>query len=149
MKTAYHNNQKLNNMQKAFVYEYIKDLDPAKAAIRVGYSDSNAENTAKTFLENPLVVTEIKKAIKEQTKRLQIEKSYILDKLLSIIEFSLDVEDILDKEGNPTGKQKLRDTASGFKALEILAKHTGFSSDRDAAKPPEPNIIHNLDGSLI
>ncbi len=53
---------------------------------------------------------------------------------LQIAEFSLEEEDILDKDGNYTGKKKLRDTGAGLKALESLCKYLGFNNQAEAER---------------
>ena len=63
----------------------------------------------------------------------------------------MEEEDILDKEGNPTGKKKLRDTSAGLKALESLCKYLGFNSkeDEDEYKQAKIITISNLDDEKI
>jgi len=141
----------LTPLQKRFTEEYIKDLNPEKAAIRAGYSKANAYTRAEALLNDPYIVEEIKRLIKSQTQKLRVEKSYIIEKLLNIAEFSLTVEEVLDKNGNPTGIKKFRDTAAGMKALELLGKHSASlesHSDVDN-ETPKINIINNLDENKI
>ena len=59
-------------------------------------------------------------------------------------------EDITDKEGNFTGKRKLRDTSAALKALESLCKYLGFNSKlEEGYKPAKIITISNLDDSKI
>ena len=61
-------------------------------------------------------------------------------------------EDITDKEGNYTGKKKLRDSSAGLKALESLCKYLGFSSaEKEESEYKEAKIItiSNLDDEKI
>ena len=80
-----------------------------------------------------------------------MQKGYVIQKLLQIAEFSLETEDILDKEGNPTGKVKLRDSSAGLKALESLCKYLGFSNSKSEDEYKEAKIItiSNLDDDKI
>ena len=71
---------------------------------------------------------------------------------MQIAEFSLEEEDILDKEGCPTGKKKLRDTSAGLKALESLCKYLGFTitqDNEDEYKAAKIITISNLDDEKI
>lgn len=70
---------------------------------------------------------------------------------MQIAEFSLEEEDILDKDGNYTGKKKLRDTGAGLKALESLCKYLGFNNQEEAEgyKPAKIITISNLDEKKI
>ena len=69
---------------------------------------------------------------------------------MQIVQFSLEEEDILDKDGNFTGKRKLRDSSAGLKALESLCKYLGFSSTNpEACKEAKIITISNLDDKKI
>ena len=79
-------------------------------------------------------------------------KGYVIKKLLEIAEFSLEREDILDKDGNITGKKKLRDASAGLKALESLCKYLGFTVSKDENtdyKEAKIITISNLDDEKI
>lgn len=143
--------KKLTELQKKFINEYIIDLNPEQAAIRAGYCDKNALRHANQLIQNPNIISRIKQQIKEQTKRLRIEKSYIIQKLLKVAEFSLEEEAVTDKSGNPTGKTKLRDTTAGMKALEMLCKHCGIADKaiKTDSGLPKINIIKGLDESKV
>lgn len=138
----------LTELQRRFVKEYIKDLCPKDAAVRAGYKESIAERTAEALLVDPAVVIAVKNAIKAQATALRVEKSYIIDKLIAIAEFCLTVEDVLDKDGSPTGKLKFRDTGAGLKAIEILHKYFGLSEHKEGLLPII-NTVNNLDGRKI
>jgi len=138
----------LTNQQKKFVTEYIKTLNGEASAKSSGYK--NPEAVVEQLLTNPLVIKEINKKLKEQISALHIDKGYVIKKLLQIAEFSLEEEDILDKDGGYTGKKKLRDTSAGLKALESLCKYLGFSSDiKEDYKPAKIITISNLDENKI
>jgi len=136
--------------QKIFVQEYIKTLDGTFALETAGYKVKNKAEYARKLLSDPDIVKEIRRELDFQIKALRVEKGYVVQKLLQIAEFSLEPEDILDKEGNPTGKKKLRDTSAGLKALESLAKYLGFSN-ASASEAVSPKIItvENLDEKKI
>lgn len=143
--------KELTAQQKNFISEYIKDLDAERAAVTAGYKKSTAAQKAKELLAKPEIIKEMKKLIEFQAKSLMVSKLYIIKKLLNIAEFCLETEDILDKEGNPSGKRKLRDTGAGLRALEFLSKHLGFykpeKTDDDSS--PQINTIINLDEDRI
>ena len=120
--------KQLTKQQKQFVMEYIKLLDGEKALLRAGYKVSNPAAYASKLLENDSIVNEINKQLKLQIEALNVQKGYVIRKLLQIAEFSLEEEDILDKDGNYTGKKKLRDSSAGLKALESLCKYLGISA---------------------
>lgn len=143
--------KQLTKQQKIFVTEYIKSLDGKYSAKIAGYKSKNLEEVSVGLLSSEAIIKEIKKQLKEQIESLRINKGYVIHKLLQIAEFSLEEEDILDKDGGYTGKKKLRDTSAGLKALESLCKYLGFSAKQEAESGTSPQIItiSNLDDNKI
>ena len=141
----------LTKQQQTFVDEYIKHLDSTKAAINAGYTKSRAKFQGELLLKRPYIIAAIKEAIIAQAASLQVSKAYIVERLLKIIEFSSAQEEILDKDGNKTGKIKLRDTQSSLRALDFLCKHLGMSSQDEQSNldNPQITIIDNLNEKRI
>ena len=141
----------LTQQQKRFVAEYIKSLDGELSAQKAGYKSRDLKTIANNLLSDNMVINEIKEQLKKQISSLRVHKGYVIQKLLQIAEFSLEEEEILDKEGNYTGKKKLRDTSAGLKALESLCKYLGFNSNSDENEYKEAKIItiSNLDDDKI
>ena len=144
--------KQLTTTQKLFVTEYIKTLNGEKALQSAGYSTKNTKKTLSRLLSNNLIINEIKNQLKNHIDTLNVPKGYVVHKLLQIAEFSLEEEDILDKEGNYTGKKKLRDASAGLKALETLCKYLGFSAAKNEntdCKDAKIITITNLDDTKI
>lgn len=136
--------------QQKFIEEYIKTLDGEASCRYAGYKSSNLKELSNKMLADKKIVNAIKSELLSRIPSLRVEKGYIVQKLLQIIEFSLEEEDILDKEGSFTGKRKLRDTSTGLKALENLCKHLGFGSTQDATYQEAKIItISNLDENKL
>jgi len=141
--------KQLTTQQKKFVTEYIKCLDGEVSARKAGYKSKDLKEISNNLLSKDFVINEIKLQLKKQISSLCVNKGYVIQKLLQIAEFSLEEEDILDKEGYPTGKKKLRDTSAGLKALESLCKYLGFQKEDDDYKEAKIITISNLDDSKI
>jgi phage terminase small subunit len=143
--------KQLTQQQKRFVSEYIMTLDGELAAKKSGYKCKDLKTFASTLLMKDYIIHEIKAQLKLQIDSLNVQKGYVIQKLLQIAEFSLEEEDILDKDGNFTGKKKLRDSSAGLKALEALCKYLGFSSSQQDDEYHEAKIITiaNLDDEKI
>lgn len=143
--------KRLTKQQKIFVSEYIKTLDGEHSAKYAGYKSKNLTTTATELLSDETIIREIKTQLKQQISSLRVNKGYVIQKLLQIAEFSLEEEDILDKEGDYTGKKKLRDTSAGLKALENLCKYLGFNSKQEDEEYKQAKIItiSNLDDEKI
>ena len=141
---------KLTQQQKKFVSEYIKTLDSEISAKNAGYKSKDLNAVAKDLLAKDYIIREINNQLKKQISSLCVNKGYVVQKLLHIAEFSLEEEDILDKEGFPTGKKKLRDTSAGLKALESLCKYLGFNKEgEEEFKSAKIITISNLDDKKI
>ena len=143
--------KQLTQQQKRFVNEYIMMLDAELAAKKAGYKSKDLSAFATELLQKDYIIHAIKAQLKLQIDSLSVQKGYVIQKLLQIAEFSLETEDILDKEGNATGKVKLRDSTAGLKALESLCKYLGFSAVKGEDEYKEAKIItiSNLDDDKI
>ena len=143
--------KQLTQQQKWFVSEYIKSLNGESAAKKSGYKCKDLKRVAASLLAKDYIIREIKTQLKMQIDSLSVQKGYVIQKLLQIAEFSLEEEDILDKDGNLTGKKKLRDASAGLKALEALCKYLGFSPSQEDEEYHEAKIITiaNLDDEKI
>lgn len=143
--------KQLTPQQKQFVSEYIKTLDGEDAAKKAGYKSKELKETANRLLSETHIINEIKQQINNQISTLRVQKGYVIQKLLQIAEFSLEEEEIIDKDGNYTGKKKLRDTSAGLKALESICKYLGITSNdtNEEYKPAKIITISNLDDNKI
>ena len=141
----------LTPQHEKFITDYIKTVNGELSAQLAGYKTKNLKETAQKLLSDKTIIREIKTRLQEQITSLQVQKGYVIQKLLQIAEFSLEEEDILDKDGNYTGKKKLRDTGAGLKALESLCKYLGFNNQAEAEgyKPAKIITISNLDEKKI
>lgn len=142
--------KKLTSKQKKFVFEYLKHLDGEKAAKAAGYKGKDLKLIADTLLTKDIVICELNRQLNCQIKSLRIQKGYVIKKLLQIAEFSLVEEDILDKEGNITGKKKLRDTSAALKAIDGLCKYLFLSKEEDNSRLEAKIItVSNLNDKKI
>lgn len=141
--------KKLTTLQKKFVSEYLKYLDGEIAAKNAGYKEKNLKLTVENLLSNNLVIRELNKQLNNQLQTLRIQKGYVVKKLLQIAEFSLEEEDIVDKDGNYTGKRKLRDTSAALKALDSLCKYVFVKDNSDYQTEAKIITISNLNDNKI
>lgn len=74
----------LNDKQRRFVDEYLKDLNATQAAIRAGYSKKTAEQTASRLLSFVKVKEAIAEAMKNREKRTEITQDKVLRELAKI-----------------------------------------------------------------
>lgn len=75
---------KLTAKQKAFVAEYLIDLNATQAAIRAGYSERTAEQMAYKLVQKSSVQEAIQEAMKNREQRTQITQDKVLNELAKI-----------------------------------------------------------------
>jgi len=69
---------RLTKKQKAFVDEYLIDLNATKAAIRAGYSEKTARSIGQENLTKPDIQSAIEDAMDELEKRTEITQDRVL-----------------------------------------------------------------------
>ena len=75
--------------QKKFIEEYIKTLDGEASCKVAGYKSSNLKDLSNKMLADKKIVNAIKAELLARIPSLRVEKGYIVQKLLQIIEISL------------------------------------------------------------
>ena len=134
----------LNQKQKDFVEYYILTLNPKEAAIMAGYPEEKAIKKGHSFLKNKRISERIKERMAFYASNLYITNSFIVNKLLEIIDFSLEKEFVLNKDGTESDRCKYRDITSALKALIFLSKFTNESTKKSETFERELSI-ENLD----
>lgn len=104
----------LTPKQKAFVDEYLVDLNATQAAIRAGYSQKTAYSMGQRLLKNVEVQEAVQEAKQERAQRTEITQDYVLQKL----------KEITDQPASDSPTSDLK-YSSKIKALELLGKHVG------------------------
>lgn len=145
----------LNPRQKAFVQEYLVDLNATQAAIRAGYSERTARVQGPRLLSNVAVQREIEKGQDKREKRLEITADRIRRELARIafgdakkvmswgpdgVEL-LSSDDLTDDESAQVAEVSQTVTQHGgtiklkrfdkVKALELLGRDIGMFRDED------------------
>lgn len=144
----------LTPKQKAFVGEYLVDLNASQAAIRAGYKKTRAGEVAYQLLQKTPIQAAIQAAIAERAKRTEINQDYVLSTIHETVERCRQVEPVFDKSGEqvlvetPTGELApafVFDAKNVLKGCELLGKHlgmfTGKQGDDEAPPPTKVEII--------
>lgn len=119
----------LTEKQKAFVQEYLVDLNATAAAKRAGYSEKTAYSVGNENLTKPEISKAIQKAMQERQERTQVTQDMVVQEI-SKVAFK-DAADFAESELKYANK---------LKALEMLAKHLGLYAE--GANIPK-NEIHD------
>ncbi len=126
---------------KAFVDEYLIDMNASQAAIRAGYSSKTANATGQKVLLIPTVKTLVNAALVKRSETTGIDAEWVLRKLGAI--FTADVLDIISENGAykpirewpPVWRQML----SGIDIREMF----GHAEDEDG------NVINEKIGEVV
>lgn len=100
--------------QSAFVNEYLIDLNATQAAIRAGYSEKTARQTAAENLSKPDIAEAVQKAMNERAERTEITADYVLTGIVDVVRRAK-----VDNE-----KQH------ELKGFELLGKHLELFTDK-------------------
>lgn len=122
----------LTPRDQRFVDEYLVDLDPRRAAIDAGYSESVANSKAYQWVSNskikPDVYAAIQRGIGERSERTKVTQDMVVAELAKI-GFS-DLRKVLSGGGGILDPQDWDDeTAGAIAALEIVRKPSGEYDD--------------------
>lgn len=71
----------MNEQQKRFVEEYLKDLNATRAAIRAGYSKKSAAQQGHELLRNPKVAAALTAAMEKRSARTEITQDKVVERL--------------------------------------------------------------------
>lgn len=125
--------------QKAFVQEYLIDLNATQAAIRAGYSKKTANEQGCRLLANVKISAAIAAAQGERSERTEITQDYVLNSIFSTMERCKQAEKVTDRSGSPVLVETPQgdmvpaytfNAAGVLKGAELLGKHLGmFSGD--------------------
>lgn len=133
----------LTDKQRAFVDEYLVDLNATQAAIRAGYSAKTAEWQGPQLLGKTHVAAAVRAAQAERSDRVKVDADYVLSRLAEIDQ--LDALDILDNAGNllPIREwpKAWRQTISGVDIQEIM----GGDTETVIRKIKWPDKLRNLE----
>lgn len=146
---------KLTPKQERFVQEYLVDLNATAAAKRAGYRDPNI---GRQLITKNNVSAAIQEAMLSRQKRTEVTQDAVIAELAKLGFFDirklfdsdgkpldiskldddtaaalvgLDVQDVVDSDGNYVGFVKKYKMADKIKALELLGKHLGAWEPQD------------------
>lgn len=134
--------------QKAFINEFLIDLNATQSAVRAGYSAKTAGAAGERLLKNVEIEAAIKEAQAERAARTQIDADYVLNRLVEIDQ--MDVLDIMndDMAIKPVREWPMvwRRYLSGFDLAEMFE---GRGEERDMVgilkKIKWPDKVKNLE----
>ena len=159
----------LTDKQKRFCDEYLIDLNATQAAIRAGYSEETARNIGCENLAKPNIAEYLEKRMERREKKTEVTQEFVLRELLNIAsangtDFAL-VDDLGLARIIPTNQvaetkrsaiAAIKAGANGtevktydkLRALELIGKHLGMFSERQASNGREVEDLSPLASML-
>ncbi|MDE7280996.1 MAG: terminase small subunit [Ruminiclostridium sp.] len=118
----------MNEKQKKFCDEYLKDFNRTAAAIRAGYSERSAYNTGYRIMKRP----EAKEYIDKKLRELNgTQKEEVLEYLTAVMRGEKWGKSCMPKDsGLPPEKDGEITVKDRMKAAELLAKLCGAFSEK-------------------
>ena len=114
----------LTGKQKAFVEEYLIDLNATQAILRAGYNTKNPKLDSYELMRNPGIRFAIDYLKSIRRENSDVTSDYVLTEIAKIVEKT--------KDGNPN---------AALRGLELLAKHLGMFIERKEVSGPNGEAI--------
>lgn len=139
----------LSGKHERFCQEYIIDYNGTQAAIRAGYSDASAKQTAYKLQKRDDINSRIRELQREQVKRLGLSQDYVVLELLDTYKSCREATPVMEWDYGErclveTGKYQF-DSKGALKALEMIGKHLGMFDKKNAqAHDEKSNLLDML-----
>lgn len=122
---------KLNDKQKQFVIEYIRDFNARQSAIRAGYSKRSASEIGYELLTKPHIRAAIDKALEENRCSL----SRVLAELEAVAFSDITEYTMIDKDTGSIKAKPLKDIELGkTRAIESIKEDRVIKESPDGAQ---------------
>jgi len=108
----------LTDKQRLFCEEYVISLNASDAILKAGYAvkPGNQNRIATVLLHNDKCTDYIKKLMAKRMERTQIDQTFVINEIVSIIQKTRDGEAF--------------NAQAALRGLELLAKHLGMFVDK-------------------
>lgn len=120
--------EKFTERQRAFVREYMLDLNATQAAIRAGYSSNGAGVIGARLLSYPHVRARVDKALADRNSKIQLSHDAVVAEMATLAMSSVDHYYIDDE-----GQVRLSDGApsNAMAAIQSIKKKTRVHYGKD------------------
>lgn len=117
---------KLNPRQRAFVAEYLLDLNATQAYIRAGYSPLTAQPGSSELLSHPIVAAAVERGKAQRLARVNVTQDQVLQEM-ALLANSCVEHYVIDNFGNVTLAEGAPDGA--MRAIQSIKKKTRIDKD--------------------
>lgn len=145
-----------NDKQERFCWEYCKDLNQTRAAIRAGYSPVSAGQQSSALMKKPNIRARIEELQAHRAARLQLDMDDVLAGLLEVKGRCMQATPVMtfdqvekkmkqakDADGNDIW---MFDSRGANQSLELIGKHLGMFKDNMNIRVEQvPKIIDDIE----
>jgi phage terminase small subunit len=119
----------LNEKQRRFAHEYLKDQNATQAAIRAGYSKKTAGSQGFDLLKHPEIRAVLSSKLAKIEERAEFTAEQAIRQLERMVMF--DVRKLFHPNGSPKEITELDDeTATVVAGLDVVEQYEGTGADR-------------------
>jgi phage terminase small subunit len=140
-------NNELTPKQKAFVEEYVIDLNGTQSAIRAGYSAKTANRIASENLSKPVIQAAIQEAKQQRSERTRIDADFVLLQISEYLDCCFGrkpIRKVVNIDGNMESIEVTEFNQSGVgKAIELMGKHINVQALKEKQQI-DTNSINSL-----
>jgi phage terminase small subunit len=133
----------LTAMQKAFIGEYLVDLNAGQAAIRAGYSAKTAYNIGPKTLSLPDVAAGVQAEMDKRAKKVGLSAASVLRDIELVKNDAMQL--ITDRGGNRT----MINPVGALKALELQGRHLKLFTDKVEHSGPDGGPITQVLRTIV
>lgn len=136
----------MTNKQKRFCEEYLVDCNATQAAIRAGYSEKTARQTAAEILSKPDIKAYIDDLLEKMKDKTIASAEEVMQYLTSVVR-GQSTSSVLSLCGDGCQEiiEKAPDEKERLKAAELLGKRYGLFTDKVNLEGAVPVIISGED----
>ena len=136
-----------NSKFEHFAQLIASGKNATEAARTAGYSEKRAQVTGSELLKNSMIsvrITELRKLAPERaTEKTGVDKAWVMQQLVEVVQMGKAAEPVRDAEGNPIGEYKTN-LAAANKALELIGKEFNMFVDRTEVRTgPLDGVAHD------
>jgi phage terminase small subunit len=128
-----------NLRQERFCHEYAKDQNGTRSVKAAGYrctNDGSAAAASSQLLKSIKVKARImelqgdqRRALVQSAEQNLIDQAWVVNKLVSNVDRSMQAEAVLDKFGRPIGTYTYEGNVAN-RGLELIGKHLGMFQEK-------------------
>jgi len=117
---------------------YLKSMNKAQSARDAGYEST-------LIFDKPAVKVAIAELLSIRAERLRVGGDWVLGELKRVYDRCMQVEDVFDRDGRPTGRFEF-DASNAIKALALIGKHTDVRAFEEKMQvlPGNDELVNRL-----